>query len=144
MSLKIDDIDGTKVGTKGLRAFKHYTRREFRDTNKIQDIPGAKVGSLLKAPPTKRVVNPLNPQYPLLGASEIEGNENNPYANNERNAPSKPSTAPVKTRGEEFKRLKVEKLPNLDKETYKRDLAKFYDTAPGFMQEIDFKQIKNA
>ena len=66
MNLAINDIDGTKAGSKGIRAFKYYTRREFRETNKTEDIDGAQVNTLLKAPTSNRVTNPLNPQYSLL------------------------------------------------------------------------------
>lgn len=143
MILNTEDIEGTKVGTKGLRAFKNYSRREYRNTNKVDDINGTQPGSLLKAPVTNRVVNPLNPIYPLLGAKELDGKFNE-YAENVSKNANKPMTAPVKTRDSELKRLKVEKQPMLDKEAYKRDIASFYGTNPGFMQDVDFKQIKNA
>ena len=137
LNLDVTDIDGTKPGSKGVRAFNHYQRREVRPANKTDDINGTQVGSLKKAPATKRATNPLNPEYPLLGAKELDNydmyNENQPVN-------TKPVTAPVKTRSE-MKRHKTERVPNFDKEAYKRDLANFYTTEPGFMQEIDFKKI---
>lgn len=138
----VDDIDGTKVGSKGLRAFKNYSRREFRHTNKTDDIEGTTVGSLLKAPVTNRMVNPLNPVYPLLGATEV-GNHD-AYAENISSNANKPTTAPVKSRAQRLINNQNEKQPNFDKELYKRDIAKFYNTNPGFMQEIDFKKIKQS
>jgi hypothetical protein len=38
---------------------------------KTDDIEGAKVGSLKKAPQTKRCNNPLDPEYKLPGATEL-------------------------------------------------------------------------
>ena len=130
------------MGSRGLRAFKHYSRREFRNTNKIDDIPGTAVGSLVKAPVTNRMVNPLMPVYPLLGATEV-GNHD-VYAENISKNANKPLTAPVKSRAQRLIRNQNEKPPNFDKEVYKRDIAKFYSTNPGFMQEIDFKKIQQA
>ncbi len=138
LSLDIHDIDGTKVGTKGLKAFKTDSRRDYREINKVDDIQGAKVGSLLKGPKTNRVVNPLNPQYPLPGAKELEG-RSNPYGENVQAAANKPSTAPVNARRKNFSNQKV---PNLDKEKFKRDIGNFHSTNPGFMQEVDFKEIQ--
>lgn len=143
MDLHVEDIDGTRPGTKGLRAFKNYTRREFRETNQVGDINGTQVGSLVKAPVTTRVVNPLNPDYQLLGASEL-GENFNAYNQSVQKPASKPATAPVKTRNENLKRLTIEKQPMLNKEGFKRDLASFYCTNPGFMQEVDFKQIQKS
>jgi hypothetical protein len=79
----------------------------------------------------------LNPEYPLLGANELDNN--NMYDENV-NMNIKPTTAPVKTRNE-MKKLRTERIPNLSKEAYKRDLAEFYGTEPAFMQEVDFKKI---
>ena len=141
MSLNVNDIDGTQTSSKGLRAFKTHTRREYRQVNRTDDISGTQVGSLLKAPVTNRVVNPLNPVYPLLGAREL-GENNNEYAQENFRLENKPSTAPVKTRNRN--KRKFEHNNNLDKEVFKRDIAKFYSTNPGFMQEVDFKEIKNA
>lgn len=76
MNLDVSDIDGTNAGSKGLRVFKPNNRREFRETNRIGDIDGTKVGTLLKAPITNRIVDPLNPSYQLLGATELGENYN--------------------------------------------------------------------
>ena len=60
--MKTEDILGAKHGTKGLGVFEvNHERKEFRNTMNIEDIEGAKVGSLKKCPPTKRCYNPLNP-----------------------------------------------------------------------------------
>jgi hypothetical protein len=139
-SLKVEDIDGTKTGSKGLRAFKNYYRREFRQSNKVDDIAGSKVGSLVKAPVTNRCINPLDPIYPLLGATEI--GENNAFAENISANANRSSTAPVNTRAKRLMQNKGEKQPSLDKEVFKHDIGKFYSTNPGFMQEVDFKKIQ--
>lgn len=91
-----------------------------------------------KAPSTNRQINPLNPDYQLLGAKELGDNFNMYNENVSLNA--KPTTAPVRTRSE-LKKYKTQREPNLDKEAYKRDLANFYGAEPPFMQDIDFKQI---
>ena len=143
MNLDVDDIDGTKPGSKGIKAFKYYTRREFRETNKTGDIAGSQVGTLLKAPITNRLTNPLNPEYQLLGAKEL-GENYNAYNENISGNAIKPTTAPVKTREEKSKWLKIERQLSLDKEKFRRDVASFFGTTPGFMQEIDFKNIQKA
>lgn len=143
MSLSINDIDGTKSGTKGMRAFKNYSRREFRETNKTGDISGAQVGTLLKAPVTNRATNPLNPQYQLLGAKEL-GENFNEYAENNSAHANKPTTAPVNTREQKNMFAKIDRQLSLDKETFRKDVGSFFGTAPGFMQEIDVKEIQKA
>ena len=136
--LNTDDIYGTKPGTKGVRAFKFHKRHDVRQTNKWDDIQGTQVGTLKKAPSTNRQINPLNPDYQLLGAKELGDNFNMYNENVSLNA--KPTTAPVRTRSE-LKKYKTQREPNLDKEAYKRDLTNFYGAEPPFMQDIDFKQI---
>lgn len=94
------------------------------------------MGSLKKAPVTNRKTNPLNPHYELLGAKELD---NYDMYNENVSLNAKPATAPVKTRAEMKKQ--IEKIPNLDKEEYKKNLGQFYQTEPYFMQEVDFKKI---
>jgi hypothetical protein len=138
LNLNVDDIEGTKAGTKGVRAFKNLTRRNFREINKTSDIEGTKAGSLKRAPNTIRMVNPLNPNYQILGAKEMGENYNE---FNQASKVSKPVSAPVKTRKDNLQRNRNQMQPNLDKETFKRDISKFYGSNPAFMQEVDFKKI---
>ena len=71
---------GATSGTKGLGVFaEHHQRKEFRQTNRTDDIEGARSGSLKKAPTTKRMVNPLDPKYDEPGAKELS-NTINPYS----------------------------------------------------------------
>ena len=78
LNLKLDDIQGTDIGSKN-----NY--RRFQGKNfcyDISDIIGAQSGTLLKGISTKRKTNPLRPKYKYLGETELKGYyENNPYNN---------------------------------------------------------------
>ena len=78
MNLKVDDIEGTNIGSKNKY-------KKFNGTNScydISDINGAQSGTLLKGIFTKRMTNPLWPKYKYLGAEELKGYyDNNPYNN---------------------------------------------------------------
>jgi hypothetical protein len=43
----------------------------YREVNKIQDVPGAQVGSLKKGMTSVRRTNPLIPSYLMPGNTEI-------------------------------------------------------------------------
>lgn len=73
MSLATDDIQGAGVSSKGLGNFASRPRQEFRQTMKVDDIAGTSASSLLKAPKTNRVSNPLNPEYVAPGEMEYKG-----------------------------------------------------------------------
>lgn len=66
-SLKNDDIDGSKIGTTGNPYIKEKNRRDFRELNVTQDIPGAQRSTLKKGMKTKRCLNPLVPDYKYPG-----------------------------------------------------------------------------
>lgn len=86
-------------------------------------------------------MNPLNPDYPLIGVKELEGKFNG-YGENVQFNSNKPSTAPLNTNRDHLNKPKVEKPINFDKENFKRDLGKFHSATPGFLQEVDFKAIQ--
>ncbi len=72
--LKNSDIAGSQVGSKNrIELFKSY---DYNLTNK--DIFASGSGSLKKGINTKRNINPLEPKYQFLGATDIKS-ENNPY-----------------------------------------------------------------
>lgn len=73
MSLKTDDIAGAQSSSKGLGVFADRERKDFRKTNACNDIAGTTASSLLKAPKTKRISNPLNPEYIAPGDVEYKG-----------------------------------------------------------------------
>ena len=76
-SLRTDDIMGATAGTKGQGVFaENHARREYRDTNRVDDIEGAHSGSLRKAPRTNRVTNPLDPCYDAVGGKELSDPNN--------------------------------------------------------------------
>jgi hypothetical protein len=70
LDLNIKDIPGAQAGTKGLGVFATKARRTFINTCNISDIEGAHAGTIKKGPLSKRVTNPNNPDYPLLGVKE--------------------------------------------------------------------------
>lgn len=70
---------GAKSSTKGLGVFaENHERKDFRQTNRTEDIEGAKAGSLKKGPTTNRISNPLDPDYAIPGQKEL--GEQNPYS----------------------------------------------------------------
>jgi len=81
-SLFTQDINGAQAGSKyRLGAFggEGLQRSTFGRTNNLEDIDGAFSGSLKKSPPTKRNVNPLNPNYQIPGNSELS-DFSNPFS----------------------------------------------------------------
>jgi len=77
--LDVRDIPGTAAGTKRLGAFHSTSRRHFLNPNDTQDIEGAQVNTLKHGLQSKRVTDPLNPKYQVLGATELAGIDYNPY-----------------------------------------------------------------
>lgn len=69
-ALDNDDIAGTKANSKNAGPFTWVQRKDVREINKTDDITGAAPDTLKKAPVTNRSINPLNPTYQYLGASE--------------------------------------------------------------------------
>ena len=71
-TMRTTDILGAMAGSKGLGVFaESHTRKDFRQSNKTDDIEGAHSGSLKKGPSTKRVCNPLDPSYEVPGQKEL-------------------------------------------------------------------------
>ena len=71
-SLKTQDILGATASSKGLGVFAEvHQRRGVRGINKTDDIDGAQAGSLKRGTNTKRFTNPLDPNYQLLGHTEL-------------------------------------------------------------------------
>lgn len=80
-NLKVDDIDGTNVGSKN-RINKFHSA--YDSNLNVHDVPGAEVGSLKKGIVTGRHTNPVNPNYKYIGESELGlTNLNNPYGKKE-------------------------------------------------------------
>ena len=73
LSLKTDDIVGAQSSSKGMGVFAHREWKHFRKTNTCHDIEGTTASSLQKAPKTKRVSNPLEPNYVAPGDVEYKG-----------------------------------------------------------------------
>ncbi|CAD8072946.1 unnamed protein product [Paramecium sonneborni] len=72
-SLLNSDIEGTKTGSLSSRFLRTGDRKDYRETNSLADLQGAKSGSLKKGLPNVRYTNPLNPQYQIPGSKEIYG-----------------------------------------------------------------------
>jgi len=76
-NLKTDDISGAQIGSKNK--FNKYSSMNHNLI--LNDIDGAKSGSLKKGIITQRITNPLNPLYSNPGNNELIGVNNNPYGN---------------------------------------------------------------
>lgn len=70
-SLKSTDIEGAAPGTKGNKYLMPKNRKDFRVTNKNDDVVGAQPESLKRGMRTNRVVNPADPVYKLSEDSGI-------------------------------------------------------------------------
>ena len=134
--LQTGDIAGAKSSSKGRGAFHSIERKHFRDTNNIQDIPGAKVNTLKKGVSTQRFTNPLNPQYVMPGATEAGQSEpfgpgdgssmNNKYIQIKKALEAKEEAAKQKTLKETVK----------NEVAFKLDMAKFYGVNPAATKDI--------
>jgi len=65
--LRTDDIPGAYPGWKAEKA----PRRDFRNTNFLDDIPGARADTIRPGIVTQRQVNPLQPVYQSLDPGEL-------------------------------------------------------------------------
>lgn len=68
--LHCEDIEGAAASTKGNPVIINKSRREFRITNKVDDVEGAFSGSLKKGIVTRRHLNPVDPTYLMPGNKE--------------------------------------------------------------------------
>lgn len=66
--LQTKDISGAFADTKSAP---HFQRREFRNTNFIQDIQGAHADSIKHSITTNRITHPLQPIYQSLDQGEL-------------------------------------------------------------------------
>ena len=96
--------------------------------NKTDDIEGAKVGSLRRAPPTTRVSNPLNPAYNVPGAKELNGQEN--------------------AFGQSSMQFNQKQMggnaQKAEREAFKVDYAKFYDISRKEAYDLDANRLYQA
>lgn len=65
-SLSTNDVPGAKAGFKYFPCVKEENRRQFRQTNRVDDIKGAVPDTLKRGLVSKRTTNPLQPNYKLL------------------------------------------------------------------------------
>ena len=80
LNLKLDDIQGTNVGSKNK-----ITKFNGNNYELItHDIKGCNVGSLKKGIVTQRCTNPLAPEYQYLGAREFKGSKLGEYSKSKR------------------------------------------------------------
>ena len=102
-SLQTNDIEGASTSTKGLGVFAHVKRREDQmKSTKLDttEIDGAKAGSLLKGPKTKRVTNPLDGNYQIPGWTELK-DSNDPYSVTKREEKNKKSQSTFQKTGQQ-------------------------------------------
>ena len=140
-SLITNDIEGAQTSTKGLGVFAHHQRKDYTNTNKIDDIAGSTVGSLKKGPTTNRISNPLNPDYYIPGHTEY--NENSGFgktgqqvvqntAKSNMNAKNKVPRPPIKFQN------------NINRDGFKRDIGQFYGHEDRNFADIDFNKLYKA
>ena len=75
-ALRVNDITGAQAGSKNR--INQFSGCDFELTT--HDIKGCNAGSLRKGIYTQRCVNPLVPKYQFLGAVELNGILNDPFA----------------------------------------------------------------
>ena len=148
-TLKTEDISGAHAGTKGLGPFAERARTYQRQLVKCDDIEGAQVGTLQKAPKTIRQTNPLNPSYQFPGEKELTtANANNAFGQ----APQTTKSPYEKLKKEEAD-LKGESKPLVNGKEYRKeseniveDVAKFYGAPQQatIHQSVKIKEIKTA
>jgi hypothetical protein len=139
-SLDTSDIDGAKSGTKNQGVFAHHTRKEFRKTNQINDIAGSTVGSLKKGVNTKRISNPLNPEYPVPGQTEYKDNA---FGSAGQQVVTGHTMASQVT--QTFKGQPKGKMPhNINKANFKQDVNNFYGTDDRNFADIDYNKLYKA
>lgn len=140
-SLDTSDISGAQTSTKGLGVFAYHQRKEFKKTNQIDDIAGSTVGSLRKGVNTKRISNPLNPDYAIPGATEYK--ENNAFGAAGAQVMSGTQMPTTQTYPKNSK--PPFKMPhNINREHFKRDLNNFYSTEDRNFADIDFNKLYKA
>eukprot|EP01016_Furgasonia_blochmanni_P037828 TRINITY_DN4499_c0_g2_i1.p1 TRINITY_DN4499_c0_g2~~TRINITY_DN4499_c0_g2_i1.p1 ORF type:complete len:494 (+),score=50.35 TRINITY_DN4499_c0_g2_i1:144-1625(+) len=120
-SLRTQDIEGAKSSTIRQEFFRSQERKEFRQTTKTDDVPGAQVGSLKKGVVTNRKTNPLTPAYVLPGLSE----------NIEQTMPKDTISKPVPATREKVKSppLALDNATFEASKTVEQNDVKFYDGA---------------
>jgi hypothetical protein len=139
-SLDTSDIAGAKTGTKNLGVFANHSRTNFRKTNEIHDIAGSTVGSLKKGVSTKRISNPLNPDYPVPGQTEYN---NNAFGNTGQQIMNGSKATSQVT--QQIKSQPKGKMPhNINKEYFKRDVNQFYGSDDRNFADIDYNKLYKA
>jgi hypothetical protein len=78
--LNSSDIPGAQAGTKGLGVFAQRERVNLRDSILTTDILGAQASTLKKGLGSKRITNPLNPEYKVLGRTQADLRQDTVYA----------------------------------------------------------------
>ena len=122
--------------------FTNKKRTEFRKTNNISDIVGSTVGSLRKGPATKRISNPLDPDYQVPGQTEYK--ETNAFGMTGQQVVS--GTQPISSQTQFAKKTKPSiKMPqNINRDHFKRDANQFYGAEDKNFADIDFNKLYKA
>ena len=127
-NLKLDDIEGTNIGSKNK--INKFIGKNFGFN--VTDIEGCKTGSLKKGIVTNRCTNPLNPNYQLLGEKELSGIKNGEYSvkinNIEKNIEkindnnkSDNKKMEINNSENEPKMMKLNDITNFDNKVYKTE-----------------------
>jgi hypothetical protein len=66
LSLSTNDIEGAKANSSNEKKYFFNMRRQYRDILNTEDIGKTHASSLKKGITTKRIVNPLMPQYTYI------------------------------------------------------------------------------
>lgn len=141
-SLETGDIAGAQTGTKNLGVFATFKRKDYGKTNDISDIAGSTVGSLRKGPATKRISNPLNPDYQMPGGSEFK--ETHAFGNTGQQVVA--GTTPISSQTQFAHRVKppIAMPHNINREHFKRDRNQFYGEEDKNFADVDFNKLYKA
>ncbi|CDW78556.1 UNKNOWN [Stylonychia lemnae] len=147
-SLRTEDITGAKASTKGLGVFsENHDRKDYRQTNKTDDIEGAKSGSLRKGPATNRISNPLDPDYQIPGSKEL--GEQNPYSQTKNTLTQSQKNFGRSTQQQTAQQTfnkpgPLSNIPEYKQEKFKEDYIKFYGVDERQAQKLDFNKLYQA
>eukprot|EP00826_Nyctotherus_ovalis_P062180 TRINITY_DN8951_c0_g1_i3.p1 TRINITY_DN8951_c0_g1~~TRINITY_DN8951_c0_g1_i3.p1 ORF type:complete len:168 (-),score=28.10 TRINITY_DN8951_c0_g1_i3:582-1085(-) len=102
--LNTGDIEGSQANTRGKGTFAKRTKGTIKDNIGVQDIEGARPGTVQVGLRSKRVTNPIMPEYQALGRTQEGLRQDVVYAEPWKEMPMKKTNTRTKP---EWKRSNV-------------------------------------
>lgn len=151
--LSSHDIEGATVGSARPK-FVQTGRKNVRNPNNSDDIPGAKAGTLKKGVKTSRITDPLNPKYDIPGNSEEKPEQTTPKKSKpENNSIQRSPTDPKYLKNEAAfwavppPQIKPDTAPlnsqrSVDSE-FQRNVGKFFNRSGLATPQTDAREFKH-